>query len=140
MSDWQEEMADIIAEVARNLLAKHGMNNRGILLLSSLSLDGVTYNVFIGKESTIEYSLVVDDDMENVELMRDFKYTAPTKNRCEAVEMFIKDGKASTKLLYKGDIEPEYEFDRRDEVVFSYFGKHPIIYPPMPFGTWDVEL
>lgn len=138
MSDWQEEMADILAEIGRNLVAKHGTDNRGILLLSSLSLDGVTYNVFIGKENIIEYSLVIDDDMENIDLMRDFKYTAPIRNRCEAVELFIKDNKATTKLIYKKDIDPEYEFDRRDEVVFSYFGKSPIVYPPMPFGTWDL--
>lgn len=138
MSDWQEEMADILAEVSRNLIAKHGTNNRGILLLSSLTFDGVSYNVFIGKESCIEYSLVIDDDMENIDLMTEFKELPPPKNRCKAVELFIKGSKATTKLLYKGDVDPEYEFDRRDDVVFSYFGKSPIIYPPMPFGTWDL--
>jgi hypothetical protein len=138
MSDWQEEMADILAEVARNLIAKHGANNRGILLLSSLTFDGVSYNVFIGKESCIEYSMVVDDDMENVELMTEFKEIPPQKNRCKAIELFIKSGKSTTKLLYAGDVDSEYEFDGRDEVVFSYFGKYPIIYPPMPFGTWDL--
>ena len=138
MSDWQEEMADILSEIARNLIAKHGTKNRGILLLSSLTFDGVSYNVFIGREGHIEYSLVVDDDMDNIDLMTELKEIPSAKNRCEAVELFIKDNKAKTKLLYKGEIDPEYEFDRRDDVVFSYFGKYPIIYPPMPFGTWDL--
>lgn len=45
MSDWQDEMAEIIAEVARNLVAKHGSKNRGILLLSSFTIDSISYNV-----------------------------------------------------------------------------------------------
>lgn len=139
MNAWQDEMADIISEVARNLIAKHGSDNSGILLLSDLSLDGVSYNVFVCKDKSVNYSFVIDDDMDNIALIREFKYTAPIESRCEAVELFIQNNKVVTKILYQDDIEPEYlQLDFRDKIIHSYFGNLPIIYPTWPFVDRDL--
>ena len=140
MSDWQDEMANIIHNIARNLVAEHGTENRGILALSDFHLNGISYSVFIGKEDCIEYSNVLPDEMENVDLMEDLKFTPPIESRCEAIEIFIKSGKVTTKILYPKDIDRERDqLDLRDEVVHSYFGEGKIIYPPLPkeiFGDY----
>jgi hypothetical protein len=131
-------MADIISDIARNLVAKHGRNNRGILALSDFHLDATTYSVFVGKQGYVEYAHVLPEDLANADLMEDLKYTPPIEKRCEAIEIFIKSGKVTTKILYKEDIDRERDdFEVRDEVVRSYFGPGKIIYPPMPKGVWD---
>jgi hypothetical protein len=138
MSDWQVEMADIIHDIATNLVAKHGTENRGILALSDFHLDGTTYCVFVGKEEHIEYAHVLPEDLENADLMQDLKYTPPEDKRCEGIEIFIKSGKVETKILYPEDSDRKRdEFEVRNEVVHSYFGEGKIVYPPMPKGVWD---
>lgn len=140
MSDWHLEMADIISDIARNLVAKHGTDNRGILALSDFELNAVTYCVFVGKKDIIEYSNVLDEDMENVDLMEDLKYTPPLEKQCEGVEIFIKDGKATTKILYPEDVDRERDdLEVRREVVHSYFGEGEIVFPPMPKDFWGEE-
>ncbi len=139
MTEWQVEMADIISEIARNLVAKHGSENRGILLLSGISTDSITYSVFIGKQVYIQYCNVVADDRENLDLLWELAFIPPPASRCEAIEMFIKSGKLTTNILYAKDIDLERdEFEVRDEVVHSYFGDGKIVYPPMPFGSWEL--
>lgn len=139
MIDWQGEMADILSDIARNLLSKHGSTNRGILLLSKLSTGSITYSVFIGKQGYIQYCNVASDDRENLDLLWDLAFTPPPGKRCAAIEMFIKSGKLTTNILYAKDIDPERdEFEVRDEVVHSYFGDGKIVYPPMPFHSWEL--
>jgi hypothetical protein len=138
MSDWQVEMADIIADVAANLVRKHGTDNRGILVLADFQ-GGVGYSVFVGRRKFVEYILVTEDEFKNVDLLDEFRFIAPLSKRPIGIEIFIKDGKASSKLIYPEDVDHDkFVFHDVEPFVISYFGDYPIRYPDTPLHEWPL--
>ena len=132
MSDWMEEMADIIHDVACNLVRKHGTDNRGILVLADLD-GGVRYSVYVGRQRFVEYIFVTEDEFKNVDLLNDLRFVPPPEKVPLGIEIFIKDGGASSKIVYPQDVpEDQLPYDDRESFVISYFGDYPIRYPPMP--------
>lgn len=139
MIGWQDEVAEILASVARNLVRKHGMQNRGILLLCSHEI-GVGYDVFVGRNGHVECSGIDPIDHDNVDLLADLEYLPPMSKRWAAFALFIQNGTMSTTFVFDEDIAPEqHAFDDRDAVIASYFGNDPILYlenwsnaPPLP--------
>ncbi|ESZ85908.1 MAG: hypothetical protein Q27BB25_16985 [Blastomonas sp. CACIA14H2] len=132
MSDWMTEMADIIHDVACNLVRKHGADNRGILVLADLD-GGVRYSVYVGRQRFVEYIFVTEDEFKNVDLLDDLRFVPPPEKVPLGIEIFIKDGGASSKIVYPQDVpEDQLPYDDRESFVTSYFGDYPIKYPPMP--------
>ncbi|PXW78947.1 hypothetical protein C7451_1019 [Blastomonas natatoria] len=132
MSDWMTEMADIIHDVACNLVRKHGADNRGILVLADLD-GGVRYSVYVGRQRFVEYIFVTEDEFTNVDLLNDLRFVPPPDKVPLGIEIFIKDGGASSKIVYPQDVpEDQLPYDDRESFVISYFGDFPIRYPPMP--------
>lgn len=132
MNDWMTEMADIIYDVACNLVRKHGTENRGILVLADLD-GGVRYSVYVGRQRFVEYILVTEDEFKNVDLLNDLRFVPPPEKVPLGIEIFIKDGGASSKIVYPQDVpEDQLPYDDRESFVISYFGDLPIRYPPMP--------
>jgi len=132
MSDWMTEMADIIHDVACNLVRKHGSDNRGILVLADLD-GGVRYSVYVGRQRFVEYIFVTEDEFKNVDLLNDLRFVPPPDKVPLGIEIFIKDGGASSKIVYPQDVpEDQLPYDDRESFVISYFGDFPIRYPPMP--------
>lgn len=133
MIDWQEEVSDILAQVARNLVRKHGLQNRGILLLCSHEI-GVGYDVFVGRDGIVEYSSIDPIDHDNVDLLLDLEYVPPMSKRWAALALFIQNGTLATSFIFDEDIAPDGRaFDDRDAVAASYFGDDPIVYPERRF-------
>ena len=129
MNGWQEEVADILASVARNLVRKHGLQNRGILLLCSHEI-GVGYDVYIGRKDCVECSSIDPIDHDNVDLLADLEYLPPMSKRWAAFALFIQNGTMSTTFVFDEDIaSDQHAFDDRDAVIASYFGPDPIVYP-----------
>lgn len=132
MSDWMTEIADIIHDVACNLVRKHGDDNRGILVLADLD-GGVRYSVYVGRQRFVEYIFVTEDEFKNVDLLNDLRFVPPPEKVPLGIEIFIKDGGASSKIVYPQDVpEDQLPYDDRESFVISYFGDFPIRYPPMP--------
>lgn len=132
MSDWMTEMADIIHDVACNLVRKHGDDNRGILVLADFD-GGVRYSVYVGRQSFVEYIFVTEDEFKNVDLLNDLRFVPPLEKVPLGIEIFIEDGGASSKIVYPQDVpEGQLPYDDRESFVISYFGDFPIRYPPMP--------
>ncbi|MBL0965649.1 hypothetical protein [Blastomonas sp. UPD001] len=135
MTDWQEEVSDTLAQVARNLVRKHGQQNRGILLLCSHEI-GVGYDVFVGRDDRIECSAIDLIDHENVDLLLDLDHVPPMSKRWAAFALFVQNGTLSTNFVYDEDIAPDgHAFDDRDVVIASYFGNGPIVYPENRYPT-----
>ncbi len=132
MKDWQIEMADIIHDIACNLLKRHGEDNRGILVLADL-FGGVGYSVYVGRKRFVEYISVDKQENANVMLLNDLRFVPPPEKVPLGIEIFIKDGGASSKIVYPQDVpEDQLPYDDRESFVISYFGDYPIKYPPMP--------
>lgn len=147
MKDWQVEMADIIHDVACNLLRRHGSDNRGILVLADL-FGGVGYSVYVGRERFVEYISVDKQEKVNVTLLNDLRFVPPPEKVPLGIEIFIKDGGASSKIVYPQDVpEGQLPYDERKPFVISYFGDYPIKYPPflsgkekLPRSVWRTKL
>lgn len=132
MSDWMTEMADIIHDVACNVVRKHGADNRGILVLADLD-GGVRYSVYVGRKRFVEYIFVTEDEFKNVDLLNDLRFVPPPEKVPLGIEIFVKDGGASSKIVYPQDVpEDQLPYDDRESFVISCFGDYPIRYPPMP--------
>lgn len=135
MSDWQDEVADILAQVARNLVRKHGLANRGILLLWSHE-NGIGYDVFVGRDGTVECSSIDSIDHDNVDLLLDLEYVPPMSKRWAALAAFMQNGTLATSFIYDEDIAPSQgAFDDRNGIICSYFGEYPIVYPESTFSA-----
>jgi hypothetical protein len=138
LSDWQIEMGDIIAEVAANLVRRHGTDNRGILVLAEFQ-GGVGYSAFVGRRKFVEYIFVDEYELENVDLLNEFRLIPPLSKCPIAIEIFIKGEKISSELIYPEDVdEDKFVFHEPEEFVVSYFGDYPIKYPDAPIHEWPL--
>ncbi len=136
MADWQDVVADCLHDISQCLATKYGHQHHGILLLCDFEV-GIGYDIFIGKEDIIEYQNSDQRDDLAKKLLFEIKYAVPMTKQFEQLELFITDGKFSTKLVYLEDIGPDGKSAAaRDAVVFSYFGERQIIYPPTRKDRW----
>lgn len=138
MADWHDVVADCIHDISQCLVNKYGHQNDGILLLCDFEI-GIGYDVFLNKQKIIEYQNSDKRDALAKDLLFEIKYAVPMTKQFEQLELFVVDGKFSTKLLYLEDIEPDgRSIATRDRIVASYFGEKPIIYPPTPDDHWTL--
>lgn len=129
MTSWQDDVADILATVARNLVRKHGLQNRGIVLLCSYET-GVGYDVFVGRDGRVDYFGIDPIDHDNVDLLVGLEHVRPISKRWAALALFIQNGTISTTFIFDEDIATDQlAFEDRDAIIASYFGDDPIIYP-----------
>lgn len=138
MNGWQNEMADILAEVARALVRKHGERNDGILLLCSYDI-GIGYDVFVGKGPRAVYASMDESDQDNIDLLAELRTVPPMSKRFEALALFVKQGQMTTELVYDEDIAPDDRaLDARDEIITRFFGDVRIAYPESRGDPWDL--
>ena len=137
-ADWRDMVADCLHDISQCLATKYRHQSGGILLLCDFEV-GIGYDVFLGKGDVIEYQDSDSRDDLAHDLLFEIKYAVPMTHQFEQLELFIKDGRFSTKLVYLEDIGPDRKSAAsRDAVVFSYFGERPIIYPETQEDHWTL--
>lgn len=137
-TEWRDLVADCLHDISQCLATKYGQGDGGILLICDFEV-GIGYDVFIDKGRFIEYQNSDKRDALAKDLLFEIKYAVPMTHQFEQLELFVRDGKFSTKLVYLEDIGPDRNSAAaRDAVVFSYFGEKPIVYPEMPEDQWTL--
>lgn len=138
MEDWRNVVADCLHDISQCLATKYNKESGGILLICDFEV-GIGYDVFVDKGEFVEYQNSDRRDDLAHDLLFDIKYAVPMTHQFEQLELFVRDGKFSTKLVFLEDIGSDRRSAAaRDAMVFSYFGEKPIVYPEMPEDHWTL--
>ncbi|RYG35035.1 MAG: hypothetical protein EON93_07170 [Burkholderiales bacterium] len=111
----------------------------GVFLYVEIAEGWVSASVFKDDGKTIRYLDTEEPDFSN--LLFDIWYAAPRDKRWSVMEYDIKDGRFEVSFKYPDEVNVEVAFDgdRREDALRARYGDRPVIYPPPPYGAFELK-
>lgn len=136
-------MGPLMNDIGGKLAEIVGGDPNDVFLYVEIGDRWIGYSIFKDEGNVVRY--YDDNDSGLYDLLWDAWYAEPSeekKMRWSVMEYDVKDGKFSAFYRYPDEVDVEVfdvNSDRRETALKARYGDKPVIYPPIPEGTFELK-